>query len=81
MLTKTKIAFAAVLVLGSALLVLDNAPASAAPRWRDSQAIQPAGTGSKYGPRCTASGGPECYTGCQGANPTGAPCKEEHDGW
>jgi hypothetical protein len=70
MLTKTKIAVAAVLVLGLAL------PASAAPRGQVYQSYS-----SKYGPRCTASGGPECYTGCGGPNPTGAPCKEEHDGW
>lgn len=73
MLAKMKIAIAVALVLGAAF------PASAATRSRaNNQSAAAAGTGSKYGPRCTASGGPECYTGCQA---TGAPCKEEHDGW
>ena len=73
MLAKLKIAIVAVLVLGTAF------SASAATRSRTSQASQlAAGTGNKYGPYCTASGGPQCNTGCQA---TGAPCKEEHDGW
>ena len=75
MLTKIKIAVAAALVICSAF------SASAATRSRVSQTYQPSaetGTGSKYGPYCTASGGPQCNTGCQS---TGAPCKEEHDGW
>jgi hypothetical protein len=78
MLAKIKVAVAAALVLSTAFA------ASAAPRSRASQANQQAaeaGTGSKYGPRCTASGGPECYTGCQPSHPTGAPCKEEPDGY
>ena len=75
MLAKIKIAVAAAFVLGIAF------PVSAATRSRASQINHPAveaGTGSKYGPYCTAAGGPECNTGCRA---TGAPCKEEHDGW
>ena len=78
MLAKIKVAVAVALVLSTAF------SASAAPRSRASQANQQAaevGTGSKYGPRCTASGGPECYTGCQLSHPTGAPCKEEPDAY
>jgi hypothetical protein len=76
MLDKIKVAVAAALVLSTAF------SASAAPRSRASHASQQAAdTGSKYGPRCTASGGPECYTGCQPSHPTGAPCKEEPDGY
>jgi hypothetical protein len=71
MLIKIKIVIAAALVLGTAF------SASAATRSRASQAYQPA-TGGKYGPSCTASGGPQCNTGCQA---TGAPCKEGYDGW
>ena len=75
---KTNIAVAAALVLASVF------PASATTRWRSDQVVQPiaeAGTGSKYGPRCTASGGPECDTSCQSSRTTGEPCKEHPDGW
>ena len=75
MLSKTKIALAAVFVLGVAV------SASAATRPHGSTIHQPpaeTSTGSKYGPYCTASGGPECYTGCQA---TGAPCREKLDSW
>jgi hypothetical protein len=73
MLATVKIAITAVLVLGTAF------SASAATRLRAGQASQlSTSTGNKYGPYCTASGGPQCNTGCQA---TGAPCKEEHDGW
>jgi hypothetical protein len=73
MLSKTTVALAAALMLSAAF------SASAATRSRVGNANPAAAYAStKYGSRCTASGGPECYTGCM---PSGPPCKEEHDGW
>jgi hypothetical protein len=75
MLSKTKMSLAAALVLGAAV------SASAATRSHGSNTHPPpteTSTGGKYGPYCTASGGPECNTGCQA---TGAPCRERPDSW
>ncbi|MGD0148214.1 MAG: hypothetical protein ABSB77_06470 [Xanthobacteraceae bacterium] len=73
MSSRTTIALAAAIVLGTALT------ASAATVHQRASYANPATNNAGFGTSsCPPSGGPACGTACL---PSGPPCKLEHDGW